>query len=73
MIEHDTFLPSIEINPLNKTISDAVDILRGQAKLQGVEISLETLPREIYVKMDYLRVQQVIINLVSNAIKFTPP
>ena len=27
MLEHDLFIPNLEISPMNKTVSDAVSIL----------------------------------------------
>ena len=66
------FQPNYEICPVNKTIKDAISIFKKQAKLQGIGIKFIGINSEIKAKIDYLRTQQVIINLVSNAIKFAP-
>ena len=43
-----------------------------RASRGGVELSLTTEPEEITITADGRRVRQVVFNLVSNAVKFTP-
>lgn len=46
--------------------------MKQQADLKNVTISFKPLPFEIFLKMDLLRTQQIVINFLSNAIKFSP-
>jgi signal transduction histidine kinase len=54
-------------------LRSAVSMHSEQAKRRGVALGLTTDPEEIAVVADERRVRQVVFNLVSNAIKFTPP
>ena len=54
-------------------LRSAVSMHSEQAKRRGVALGLTTDPAEIMVLADDRRVRQVVFNLVSNAIKFTPP
>jgi len=67
---------STEINAqkfnLEKCVSSAVDILNILAQENNLEIkfTLNNTPTEIYG--DDVKLHQVLVNLISNAIKFTP-
>jgi two-component system, NarL family, sensor histidine kinase EvgS len=39
--------------------------------MQKIKITLEKLPEDVTLDIDLLRVQQVVINLLSNALKFS--
>jgi signal transduction histidine kinase/CheY-like chemotaxis protein len=63
---------NIEASDIRNLTENIVSIIRPQAQSKGVKLNLyveENFPK--YIKVDALRLQQVIINLVNNAVKFT--
>jgi signal transduction histidine kinase len=55
-----------------EVLRSAVSLHGERARQEGVELSLTTEPKEITITADERRVRQVVFNLVSNAVKFTP-
>ncbi len=63
----------IETTSPEKLIRGAVDRLQMQAERAGLEIDVKCDPDLPAVMADTPRMQQVLMNLVHNSIKFTPP
>ena len=63
---------SLAPGDINQVIEKAVRRLRAQADQQALEVILEPLPGESSVTLDEGKIEQVILNLLHNAIKFTP-
>ena len=54
-------------------VNPAVERLRLQAERIGLTLTVDVLDSLPAVRADAIRIQQVVVNLLHNAIKFTPP
>jgi signal transduction histidine kinase/ActR/RegA family two-component response regulator len=61
-----------EVVSLITIIDNAVETVNGDAELKQIEINIEAGEDVILVNADPLRLEQVIWNLLNNAVKFTP-
>jgi signal transduction histidine kinase/ligand-binding sensor domain-containing protein/CheY-like chemotaxis protein len=56
---------------LYATMLDAVNMLRPQAVQKGLDLVLDYRPQERLVIGDAVRVRQIVVNYISNAVKFS--
>ena len=57
---------------LRFVLQNAVSLVRERATRQGITLSLDLAPRIGMIEADERRVKQILFNLLSNALKFTP-
>jgi PAS domain S-box-containing protein len=61
-----------EVVSLTTIINNAVETVSSEAALKQIEIRIEGAEEVIFVNADPLRFEQIIWNLLNNAVKFTP-
>lgn len=61
-----------EVVRISELIDSSVNMLRMRADEEAVRLKADPLPDLPPVRCDRLRLQQALINLVTNAVKFTP-
>ena len=53
-------------------VQDGVNLVRGMAERKGVRLEVVEVDASLVARLDASRVKQIIYNLMSNAVKFTP-
>jgi signal transduction histidine kinase/CBS domain-containing protein len=58
--------------PLNRLCSSSLTFIKQQAFQKRIQLETEFAPNLPHLLVDELRIRQVLINLLTNAVKFTP-
>lgn len=66
---------SMKLEPLNlkDIVKDVMELMNVQLKEKELEFNIELTPEIEYVLADRQQLERVFMNLIGNAIKFTPP
>ncbi|MDA0578578.1 MAG: hybrid sensor histidine kinase/response regulator, partial [Verrucomicrobia bacterium] len=59
--------------PVGRLVRWAMESLQLQARQKSIAITTNMAPRNIFIECDPAKIERVVINVVGNAIKFTPP
>jgi len=59
--------------PLNELVGHAVEATRHHMEQHGHKLSVVPASEAVRIECDALRLEQVLVNLLSNAAKYTPP
>jgi two-component system CheB/CheR fusion protein len=57
---------------LSETVSQVVGLMMKEAEQKGIRMSLEQGSESLIIHGDIVRIEQVVLNLLTNALKFTP-
>ncbi|MDI7775407.1 HAMP domain-containing sensor histidine kinase [Asticcacaulis sp. EMRT-3] len=71
-IEAQKYELSLEVFDIREPVSQALRLLRAQAHDKGIEIVSQLPPGPLSVQADRRAVKQICLNLLANALKFTP-
>ncbi|MDP1934853.1 MAG: PAS domain S-box protein [Nitrosomonas sp.] len=70
LIESGKLLLSLEPMSLNEVMSDCQAMIEPQAQKSGISLTFPQFDCSYFVKADRTRVKQILINLLSNSIKY---
>ena len=71
-LEAGTLNLNVEPIEANASIASALDAVSGLTRNAGVAVAFEPLPEAVYVSANPDRLRQVLINTLSNAVKYNP-
>src|SRR5262245_7236786 len=72
-IESGAVTPNLVPTRPATLVASAVDPLRLQVETKGVRLEVDALPDLPYVAVDHSQIERVIANLITNALRATPP
>jgi two-component system CheB/CheR fusion protein len=58
---------------LSEAVAHVVNMMMADARQRGISLVLEPAQKDLIIHGDIVRIEQIVWNLLSNALKFTPP
>lgn len=71
-IESGKLMLHVEDVALKKVIKDSVELMRPDSDAKGLKLRVRLAKAPESVRADEKRLRQILLNLISNAVKFTP-
>jgi PAS domain S-box len=71
-IENKSLVLTKSVIPIGMIVYDAAESLRVQADAKDIRINMDLPSRELFSSCDPTKMVRVMINIIGNAIKFTP-
>ncbi|MEH7116547.1 ATP-binding protein, partial [Neobacillus vireti] len=71
-IEQQGFQLNVQQLELYSLLQDVIELLDGKAKMKNIQLELHCKLEQIHIMGDIDRLKQVLINIISNAISYTP-
>jgi two-component system phosphate regulon sensor histidine kinase PhoR len=71
-IETKEFQLKMEATPLQDFVNDIIDFVKEPAERKKISLSRNEIPSSLAVLADRSHLEQILINLLDNAIKYTP-
>ena len=73
VIDSGKLMLSMETLALAEVLADSLAMLENQAQTKGIRIVFTPCQAPFFISADRVRVKQVFVNLISNAIKYNKP